>query len=303
MKHILTALCLLLALTLGGVAQNAPAKLEGQIVCCTDCWNRGDRKTVPYGTPADLVKASDCVAKGDPALLAVELNGGAAIVFYQLEDGRYKKPGKNWLELVGSRVEITGVTSSKKDKRFVRVDELKVLATPEQISPPPNMIGNEADLVLKDLFGVEQKLSSFRARVVILNFWATFCSPCLKEMPDLAAIQNQYAALGAQVIGASADTLAEQKEVRKFITDLKINFPVWLGATTEDMASFGLGPALPGTVTIGRDGKIVAVYQGVIKVAELKKQLDALIAKPQRDAKKQIALAKVKSQDASSVPS
>jgi peroxiredoxin len=277
-------------------------KLEGQIVCCIDCWNRADRKTVPYGMSADLVKASDCVAKGDPTLLAV-LNKEGATTFYQLEEGSYKKPGKNWLEFVGSRVEITGLIRSKKDKLFVRVDELKVLATPEQIAPPPNVVGNEAELVLKDLLGVEQKLSSFRGRVVVLNFWATFCGPCLKEMPDLAAIQNQYAALGAQVIGASADTMAEQKEVRKFITDLKINFPVWLGAITEEMARFGLGPALPGTVIIGRDGKIVAVYRGVIKVADLKKQLDALIAKFQRDAKEQIALAKVKSQDTSIVPS
>jgi peroxiredoxin len=302
MKHILTTLCLLLVLTLGGGAQNATTKLEGQIVCCADCWNRADRKTVLYGTPADLVKASDCIAKGDPTLLAV-MNKEGATTFYQLEDGSYKKPGKNWLELVGSRVEITGVTRSKKDRHFVRVDELKVLAAPEQIAPQPNVIGNEAELVLKDLFGVEQKLSSFRGRVVVLNFWATYCGPCLREMPDLAVVQNQYAALGAQVIGASADTLAEQKEVRKFITDLKINFPVWLGATTEDMARFGLGPALPGTVIIGREGKIVAVYRGVIKVAELKKQIDALIAKSQREAKEQIALAKVKSQDASSVPS
>jgi len=302
MRHLLTTLCLLLAVAPGVTAQNATTKLEGQIVCCTDCWNRADRKTVPYGTPDDLVKASDCVAKGDPTLLAV-LNKEGTTTFYQLEEGGYKKPGKNWLELVGSRVEITGLIRYKKDKRFVRVDELKVLATPEQIAPSPNVIGNEAELVLKDLFGVEQKLSTFRGRVVVLNFWATYCGPCLKEMPDLAAIQNQYAALGAQVIGASADTLAEQKEVRKFIADLKINFPVWLGATTEDMARFGLGPALPGTVIIGRDGKIVAVYRGVIKVADLKKQLDTLIAKSQRDAKEQIALAKVRSQDASSVPS
>jgi thiol-disulfide isomerase/thioredoxin len=302
MRHTLTTLCLLLYFVSGGAAQNATTKLEGQIVCCTDCWNRADRKTVPYGTPDDLVKASDCVAKGDPTLLAV-LNREGATTFYQLEEGSYKKTGKNWLELVGSRVEITGLIRSKKDKRFVRVDELKVLATPEQISPPPNVIGNEVELVLKDLFGVEQKLSSFRGRVVVLNFWATYCGPCLKEMPDLAAIQNQYAALGAQVIGASADTLAEQKGVRKLITDLKINFPIWLGATTEDMAGFGLGPALPGTVVIGRDGKIVAVYRGVVKVADLKKQLDTLIVKSQRDAKEQIALAKVKSQDASSVPS
>src|SRR4030095_12081604 len=120
---------------------------------------------------------------------------------------------------------------------------------------------------LKDLFGVEQKLSSYRGRVVVLNFWATYCGPCVKEMPDLAAIQNQYAALGVQVVGASAETLADQKVVRKFITHLKINCPVWLGATTEDMALFGLGPALPGTAIIGRDGKIVAVFRGVIKQA------------------------------------
>src|SRR5258708_1129241 len=85
-----------------------PPKLEGQIVCCTDCWNKADRKTTPYGTSADLVKASNCVAKGDPTLLAV-MNREGVPTFYQLEDGGYKKAGKTWLELVGSRVEITGL--------------------------------------------------------------------------------------------------------------------------------------------------------------------------------------------------
>jgi peroxiredoxin len=122
-------------------------------------------------------------------------------------------------------------------------------------------------------------------------------------MPDLAAIQNQYAALGVQVVGASAETLAEQKEVRKFITDLKINFPIWLGATTEDMMHFGLGPALPGTAIIGRDGKIVASYPGIITLANLKKQLDTLIAASQNEAKEQIASARNKKSDISSVPS
>jgi thiol-disulfide isomerase/thioredoxin len=223
--------------------------------------------------------------------------------FYQLEEGRFKKPGKNWLELVGSRVAVVGATRANKGRRFIRVDELKVLATPRQIAPRPNVIGAEADLTLKDLFGVEQKLGSLRGRVVVLNFWATYCGPCLKEMPALAAIQNQYAALGVQVVGASADTLAEQKGVRKFIANLKINFPVWVGASVEDMARFGLGPALPGTAVIGRDGKIVAVYPGVIKEADLKKQIDELIAESQREAKEQIAAAKAQSQDASSVPS
>jgi thiol-disulfide isomerase/thioredoxin len=302
MKNVLIILCLLICVISSATAQNATAKLEGQIVCCEDCWNRADRKTVSYGTSADLVKAAECISNGDPTLLAVTDSAGATM-FYQLEEGKYKKPGKNWLELVGSRVAINGVTRKKKDKQFVRVDELKVLATPQQIAPSPNVIGAEAELVLKDLFGVEQKLSALRGRVVVLNFWATWCGPCVKEMPDLAAVQNQYAALGVQVIGASADSLAEQKEVRKFITNLKINFPVWLEASTGDMARFGLGPALPGTAIIGRDGKIVTVFQGVTTLAELKKRLDMLIAQSQREAKDQIALAREKRQDVSSVPS
>lgn len=302
MRAFLVFLFLFVPFVQGAVAQTA-TKLEGQIVCCEDCWVRADRKVVPYGTPADLAKASECVGNGDPTLLAV-LDKESKTLFYQLEEGKYKKPGKNWLELVGSRVTITGATRAKKDKHFIRVDELKVLATPQQIAPAPNVIGKEAELVLKDLFGNEQKLSAYRGRVVILNFWATWCGPCVKEMPDLAAIQNQYAALGVQVIGASADTLAEQKAVRDFVTKIKINFPVWLGASTEDMARFSLGPALPGTAIIGRDGKIVAVYQGVIKEADLKKQLDTLIVQAQRDAKEQIAEArKAKKPETSSVPS
>jgi thiol-disulfide isomerase/thioredoxin len=302
MRAILITSFLLLTIMPSAIAQTAPAKLEGQIVCCLDCWNRADRKTVLYGTPSDLAKAAECIGNGDPTLIAVTGKDGAT-TFYQLEDGKYKKPGKNWLEMVGSRVEITGPMRKKKDQNFVRVDDLKVIATPDQIAPQPNVIGAEAELALKDLFGVEQKLSALRGRVVVLNFWATYCGPCVKEMPDLSAIQNQYAALGVQVIGASAETLAEQQVVRKFITDLKINFPVWLGATVEDMARFGLGPALPGTAIIGRDGKIVAVYRGVIKQADLKKQLDALIAQSQKEAKEQIALARGKKQDTSSVPS
>jgi thiol-disulfide isomerase/thioredoxin len=302
MRTTLMMLFLVLVCATSSLAQSAPAKLEGQIVCCLECWNRADRKTVPYGTPADLAKAAECIGNGDPTLIAVTETSGATI-FYQLEDGKYKKPGPNWLELVGSRVAISGPVRTRKSQRWIKVDELQVIATAQQLAPGPQVIGTEAELVLKDLFGVEQKLSSFRGRIVVLNFWATYCKPCLKEMPDLAAIQNQYAALGVQVIGASAETLAEQKLVRKFITDLKLNFPIWLGATTEDMARFGLGPALPGTAIIGRDGKIVALYRGVIQPAELKQQLDALIAQAQESAKSQIASAKRQLPDSSSVPS
>lgn len=302
MKSTLILLLLIFAAASHANAQPLPTRLEGQIVCCEECWNRADRKTVPYGTRADLVKAADCIAEGDPTLIAVTDANGAA-TFYRLEEGRYKKPGPTWLELAGSRVAVSGAARKSRGRNFFRVDELKVMATPAEIAPEPDMIGTQAELVLKDMFGVEQKLSALRGRIVVLNFWATWCGPCIKEMPDLASIQNRYAALGVQVIGASADTLADRESVRKFISDLKINFPVWLGATVEDMSRFGLGPALPATAIIGRDGRIVALFPGVITQDDLIKHIDALIAQSERDARSQVAIARGSKPDVSNVPS
>lgn len=303
MKTLLL-LFVLVTLSIATVAQTSkPAKLEGQIVCCEECWAEADRRTTPFGTAADLAKAANCVAKGDPTLLAV-MDSAGKTTFYQLEEGKFQKPGKNWLELVGKKVEINGTVRSAKKKLFVKVDELKVLGSPgaQDLSA---LIGKEAELTLKDMFGVDQRLSSLRGRIVILNFWATWCGPCKKEMPDLAAIQNQYAAFGVQVVGASADTMAEVKAVRQFVKDASINFPIWLGATTEQMAQFGLGPALPGTAIIGRDGKIVALFPGVITQEEIKKHLDKLVAQANEQARRdQIALNKAKSKrETSSVPS
>lgn len=296
-------LLFLIVSQVGAAAAQTPAKtakLTGQIVCCEDCWAEADRRTVAYGTPADLAKAANCIAKGDPTLLAVMDTAGKT-TFYQLEDGKFQKPGKNWLEFVGKKVEITGATRAAKKKQFVKVDELNVLAAPpgQDLSA---FVGKDAELALKDLFGIEQNLNSLRGRIVVLNFWATWCGPCKKEMPDLAAIQNQYAALGVQVVGASADTLAEVKAVRQFIKDGAINFPIWLGATTGQMARFGLGPALPGTAIIGRDGKITALFPGVITQEEIKKHLDKLIAQADREAKRDLMAAK-KAAPTSSVPS
>lgn len=282
-------------------ARQAGSKIAGQIVCCEDCWARADRRVTPYGSAADLVKAAECVANGDPTLLAV-MDAEGKTVFYQLEEGRFKKPGKNWLDFIGKRVEITGAIHAKKDRRFIKVDALDTLSSPD--IQTPEVIGREAEVVLKDLFGVEQKLSSLRGRIVILNFWATWCGPCRKEMPDLAAIQNEYAALGVQVIGASADTIAGVKAVRQFIKEAGINFPIWLGATTEQMSGFGLGPSLPGTAIINRDGKIAAIFPGVVTQEAIKKHLDELIAAADKEARsEQVAAARIKKTDAASVPS
>lgn len=164
--------------------------------------------------------------------------------------------------------------------------------------------GREVELTLKDPFGTEQRLSALKGRIVVLNFWATYCIPCRKEMPDLAAIQNQYAALGVQVVGASLDEISDRNKVLQFVKETKVNFPIWMEATPSDMMRFGLGVALPGTVVIDHNGRIAKVIPGVVNQADLKKQLDEMLAATASvSAKDQEQLAKQKRSEVSSVPS
>jgi len=269
-------------------------RLEGQVVCCAECWAEADRTKVPYGTAENLLKAQSCIAGGDPTLIAVREDD--KFTLYQLEQGKFRLPGKNWLEFVGRTVAVTGTV----DKKKIRVDSLEVLAQSIAEQQAANVVGKEVELALKDLFGAEQRLSALKGRIVILNFWATYCIPCRKEMPDLAAIQNEYAALGLQVIGASTDEPEERAAVMQFVKETKVNFPIWMGATTNDMVRFGLGAALPGTVIIGRDGRVAKVISGIVNQADLKKQVETMLAAAEKVAVKERTQ---KRTEVSSVPS
>ncbi len=279
MRNLLLFSILLLAFSTGFFAQKTTSqevvKLEGQVVCCADCWAEADRTKVEFGTAADLLKAKSCVEGGDPTLIAVR-NGGK-FTLYQLKQGKFKLSEKNWLSYVGKKVAVTG--KKKKLKKFdgFVVDSLEILEESIGVREAKAAIGQEVELKLNDLFSTEQTLSQYKGRIVILNFWATFCVPCLEEMPDLAAIQNEYAALGVQVIGASTDEVSSRTKILKFIKETKINFPIWMGATAADMSRFGLGEALPGTVVIDKNGKIVKVISGVVNAADLKKQINSML--------------------------
>ncbi|MDQ3173013.1 MAG: TlpA family protein disulfide reductase [Acidobacteriota bacterium] len=305
MKRLLVGLLLCLTAPLLVAAQGA-VKLEGQIVCCAECWAEADRNKVEYGTAENLLKAKSCVEGGDPTLLAVR--EGDKFNLYQLATAKFRLPGKNWLEFVGKRVAVTGTMQTKKDAKIIRVDTLEVLAPSLAEREAASVVGKGIDFRLRDLSGVEQSLSSLKGRIVILNFWATYCIPCRKEMPDLAAIQNDYAALGVQVIGASADDAADSTKVLQFVKETKINFPVWLGATTADMMRFGVGSALPGTVVIGKDGRVTKVISGVVNQADLKKQIESMLASTvmtgnSSKERGEVASAKNRPAEVSSVPS
>ncbi|HZB45881.1 MAG TPA: TlpA disulfide reductase family protein, partial [Pyrinomonadaceae bacterium] len=221
--------------------------------------------------------------KNIPGALAVKNEGGGHTL-YLLEDGKEKVSGKGWLAYTGKQVEVTGAARREGDKHHLKVDSLRVTGDSPVAQQAVQAVGTQPELALRDLAGVEQKLSALRGRVVVLNFWATYCEPCRKEMPDLAAIQNDYAALGVQVVGASADEAEDRAKVLQFIKETKINFPVWTGMTAELMPRFGLAPTLPGTVVLDREGRIVSSSNAVVNPAGLRKQLDALLAAPQKSA-------------------
>ena len=270
-------------------------RFEGQVVCCAECWAKEDRTKVEFGTAEDLLKAKSCVEGGDPTLLAVR--EGDKFTLYQLEPAKFRLPGKNWLEFVGKRIAVTGTVQKKKNASVIRVDSLEVLAASVAERQASTVTGKEIELRLKDPFGTEQRLSSLKGRIVILNFWATYCIPCRKEMPDLAAIQNEFAALGVQVIGASTDELKDREKVLQFVKETKVNFPVWMGASSADMIRFGLGTALPGTVIIDREGRVAKVISGVIDKTDIRKQIESMLATAEQ------ARAKPERTEVSAVPS
>ena len=101
-------------------------------------------------------------------------------------------------------------------------------------------------------------LSSYRGKVVLLNFWATWCEPCLAEMPTFVEWQKQYGSTNFQVIGISMDDAAP--EVIATVSKLKLNYPVLMGDEYLG-AAYGGVLGLPVTFLIDRDGKIRARYQ------------------------------------------
>lgn len=147
----------------------------------------------------------------------------------------------------------------------------------QETTPPAD---EPIELVLRGMDGAEQRLSEHRGRIVVLNFWATWCVPCREEMPMLVRLQQQYRSRGVVVIGPSADAPETQAKIAPFLSELKIQFPIWVGATTAHMEQLALGTALPATAVIDRDGRIVGRILGPLDQTDLRARIGWLLADP-----------------------
>jgi peroxiredoxin len=126
----------------------------------------------------------------------------------------------------------------------------------QSTAPAPNMKGGVApDFTLQSLDGKTVRLSDFRGKAVLLNFWATWCQPCKIEMPWFVELQKQYGGQGLQVLGIAMDD-ASPADIAKYAKDLGVNYPVLVGKEAVGDAYGGV-QFLPATFYIGRDGKVV----------------------------------------------
>ena len=127
---------------------------------------------------------------------------------------------------------------------------------------------------LPQLSGQQLHLSDYRGKLVLLDFWATWCDPCREEIPHFVELQNKYRDQGLQIVGISMDDGPEP--VRDFYQRFKMNYPVVMGnATTGELYGGILG--LPIAFLIGRDGRIYSKHIGATDISIFEREIATLL--------------------------
>ena len=128
-------------------------------------------------------------------------------------------------------------------------------------------------LTMNDANGASQNLAQWKGKALVVNFWAPWCAPCVKEMPELAEVGREQAAKNIHVIGIGMDN---QANISQFAKKFNIAFPLYvagMGGTELPSKLGNPSGGLPFTVLIGPDGQVIKTYLGILKFDELKADL------------------------------
>jgi len=132
------------------------------------------------------------------------------------------------------------------------------------------------DFKIKNLDGKDVELASFKGKVLLLNFWATWCGPCKAEIPGFVELQAKYRD-ELTVLGYSVDD--DAPKARAFAEQYKINYPILLGEGREDVQdAYGPIYGIPASFLISKDGKVCKKHMGIAPKAVFEKEITALIA-------------------------
>lgn len=132
-------------------------------------------------------------------------------------------------------------------------------------------------LTLPDGAGRPQAMSQWQGKVVVVNFWATWCVPCRKEMPDFIRAQNAYGAKGLQIVGIAVDNA---DKVQQFAKELDLNYPALIGGYEAMDLSRTLGNklvALPFTLILDRQGKVAYTHLGPVEPDQFRNVITKLL--------------------------
>jgi len=141
---------------------------------------------------------------------------------------------------------------------------------------PANAKPAKLNFTLKDLQNRDVSLASFKGKVLVLDFWATWCGPCKVEIPHFIEFQTAYGQQGFQVVGVSVDDTLDKLE--PYVRDMKMNYLVLQGLGHDDLQdAFGPIFGIPVSVLISRDGKICATHTGLTGKDTFEREIKSLL--------------------------
>jgi thiol-disulfide isomerase/thioredoxin len=219
--------------------------------------------------PADLSAVASAQAEGEEqpsrvfrvaAMVATVLALVAISIPFVFQDHLEAGPAAAAMAPLASHDAVTASTSAP--------------LSDEACMPEPKAAN--LNFTMKDLDGREVSLASFKGKVMLLNFWATWCGPCKAEIPMFVELQKKYAANGFTVVGYSIDDEAPQ--ARTFASEYKMNYPILLGLGREDVQeAFGPMWGIPVSVLIARNGQVCQKHTGLPTKSDLEKGIKALL--------------------------
>src|SRR5579864_735493 len=162
-----------------------------------------------------------------------------------------------------------GVRSSRGPK------ENAMIGNPEPLQPNDAKGKQAPDFSLQDLDGKPVKLSDFRGKAVLLNFWATWCGPCKVEMPWFVELQKQYGPQGLEIVGVALDDSGKDA-IEKFAKSMGVNYTILQGQDAVGDAYGAIG--LPTSYFIDRSGKIIDSASGLVSRGEIEDNIKKSLA-------------------------